>query len=218
MTRRTGLYRYYDADGALLYVGISFIPDLRQMQHARDSIWYPLQARRTVAWFESRDEAEEAERTAIKAEQPRFNQSHNRRPDPTLRQAAEEREHLRAKIGALGWPGQAPQCTGLISHLRNQIESGVFPVGAAIPKRAHLVSQFGVSAAAAQRALTELAADGYIVERRAKGYIVLPPEDRLVHVPAGRPEVAAAALKEAMSASQLQALIAALQGKAAHAA
>jgi predicted GIY-YIG superfamily endonuclease len=75
VTQRTSLYRFFDASGSLLYLGIAGDPDLRATQHARDAAatWYPLVSERTVAWFASRGEAEAAEKEAIAAERPRFN-------------------------------------------------------------------------------------------------------------------------------------------------
>ncbi|MEV5314282.1 GIY-YIG nuclease family protein [Streptomyces sp. NPDC052610] len=72
---RTALYRFRDAAGSLLYLGISSDPDRRETQHARDAAetWYPLVSDRTVTWFDSREEAEAAEKAAIAAERPRFN-------------------------------------------------------------------------------------------------------------------------------------------------
>lgn len=210
---RTALYRFFDADDVLLYVGIAYIPDSRQGQHARDAAdtWYPLQVRRTLVWFDTRNEAEQAEKAAIKTERPRFNARHNLHADHSVHAAVAVRARKRTKIDAVGGAGQAPQAGGLNVYLRNQIDSGALPVGTALPKQAHLKEQFGVTGAAVQRALLDLVTDGYVIERRAKGYIVLPAEDRTAHIPVGRAEEAAAILRESMTANQLADLLAALQ-------
>lgn len=80
MSDRTALYAFYGDDRALLYVGISGDPDGRQRQHARDAAhtWYPLVAQRTVTWFDSRREAEAAERTAISVGRPLYNMAHSK--------------------------------------------------------------------------------------------------------------------------------------------
>lgn len=75
-TGRTALYRYFDAAGGLLYVGIAADPAIRDEQHQRQSAWHKLAADRTVEWFESREEAHQAERWAIRGEEPLFNSTH----------------------------------------------------------------------------------------------------------------------------------------------
>lgn len=76
---RTLLYRFYDAKGQLLYVGITNHPHVRWAQHAHnvDSEWW--QEVRVVhsEWHATRAEAEEAEKTAIYREKPLHNYSHN---------------------------------------------------------------------------------------------------------------------------------------------
>ena len=73
--RRTALYRCFAADGALLYVGAAYNPDVRFKVHASISPWWSLVERTTVEWLPSRPEAEDAELAAIGAEQPRYNRA-----------------------------------------------------------------------------------------------------------------------------------------------
>lgn len=70
---RTALYRLYDADGALLYVGISNNPKRRFSGHRSDKPWWPEVDRHTVDWFDNMWFASVAERTAITTEAPRYN-------------------------------------------------------------------------------------------------------------------------------------------------
>lgn len=67
------LYRYRDACGCLLYVGITDDPKGRDMAHRSTSPWHGLAADRSTEQFETRDDAEEAERLAVLREQPAFN-------------------------------------------------------------------------------------------------------------------------------------------------
>lgn len=71
--RRTVLYRFYDADDVLLYVGISVDPKTRDYQHARQSVWWPKAARKEVCWYDTWIEADAAEKAAIVAERPLYN-------------------------------------------------------------------------------------------------------------------------------------------------
>jgi hypothetical protein len=73
------LYRHFDADGKLLYVGISLSALSRLAQHKDHSAWYKSIVNVTIQEFPSREEALAAERRAILEEQP----AHNiRRPKP----------------------------------------------------------------------------------------------------------------------------------------
>ena len=72
----TALYRHFDADGRLLYVGIARSVTARLAQHA-DSPWDDQIARVEVERFATREEAEAAEREAIRAEKPIHNRAHN---------------------------------------------------------------------------------------------------------------------------------------------
>jgi len=70
--RRCAVYRFYDELGSLLYVGISYAPNTRAMDHRR-KCWWPLVRGRDVCWFENRIAAHAEEKAAIESEWPRFN-------------------------------------------------------------------------------------------------------------------------------------------------
>lgn len=69
---RTALYRYWDADGNLLYVGITNNPTVRHYQHVSKP-WRSSAVRRDIEWYETRGEALAAEARAIRAESPLHN-------------------------------------------------------------------------------------------------------------------------------------------------
>jgi hypothetical protein len=69
----TELYRYFDADWNLLYVGISFSSLVRLAQHRSTDVWFQRVTRIEIERFDRREEAEEAERKAIRRERPEFN-------------------------------------------------------------------------------------------------------------------------------------------------
>jgi hypothetical protein len=71
------LYRYFDADGNLLYVGISLSAVARAVQHKAASEWYSKAVRMDIQRFESRDQLRFAEVAAIRKERPKFNSRHN---------------------------------------------------------------------------------------------------------------------------------------------
>ena len=76
MNETTQLYRHWDADGNLLYVGITAAADQRLKEHVSGSSrshWSFEIATVTVETFHSRREALEAERRAIFSEAPKYN-------------------------------------------------------------------------------------------------------------------------------------------------
>lgn len=72
-TQSTTLYRCFDADDVLLYVGISIHPTKRLQQHHRDSAWWHQVAKVTFVHGQPRPAALAAEAEAIRTEHPRFN-------------------------------------------------------------------------------------------------------------------------------------------------
>jgi hypothetical protein len=70
----TELYRHFDADGRLLYVGIAMNPLARLAQHRYGRApWFDQIQRIEISRFRNRLEAVRAERRAIKEEAPLFN-------------------------------------------------------------------------------------------------------------------------------------------------
>lgn len=83
IVKQVALYRHYDADGVLLYVGISNNPRGRSRTHRTTSVWTEFTVREEVQWLADRAEAEAAERVAIATEKPLFNGKHTT-PDAQL--------------------------------------------------------------------------------------------------------------------------------------
>lgn len=69
----TDLYRCYDADWRLLYVGISYSAIQRFEQHLRKSEWSGRVSYIEIMRFPSRKEAVNAEKSAIASEFPIYN-------------------------------------------------------------------------------------------------------------------------------------------------
>lgn len=69
----TSVYRVYDAEGALLYIGMSLNALSRLYSHSLDKPWWSEVARVEVSHFSSRSDASRAERRAIESEAPRHN-------------------------------------------------------------------------------------------------------------------------------------------------
>lgn len=70
---QTQLYRHWDKDNNLLYVGISYSSLNRLRQHEKNARWFKLVSNVTIEQYTTRREAEIAEMTAIKTENPLYN-------------------------------------------------------------------------------------------------------------------------------------------------
>ena len=68
----TCVYRFYDAEGVLLYVGLTMRFKERLSAHKRRD-WWHLVSRCDVEWFDGREPAKTAEREAIATEDPTYN-------------------------------------------------------------------------------------------------------------------------------------------------
>jgi excinuclease UvrABC nuclease subunit len=67
------LYRHFDKNDRLLYVGISLSVFQRLAQHRSRAHWFEQICRVEMEQFATREEAKAAERVAIKREKPLFN-------------------------------------------------------------------------------------------------------------------------------------------------
>lgn len=82
---RTALYRFFDPDDVLLYVGTTDDVETRWGQHANMKAWWPDVARKTVTWYDVRETAEGEERLAIREETPLHNVQHAPGRNPVTR-------------------------------------------------------------------------------------------------------------------------------------
>lgn len=69
------VYRLFDKDGRLLYIGSTVDPDRRWQQHRRERRWWSEVAGYKLDWHQGRSRAYKAEDAAIKAERPLYNGS-----------------------------------------------------------------------------------------------------------------------------------------------
>ncbi|MBC22308.1 MAG: hypothetical protein CMJ32_00120 [Phycisphaerae bacterium] len=78
---RTALYRHYNRDGCLLYVGVTDDLSARTEAHERGSDWFASVARTDIQWCLSREHALALEAVAIVHEKPAHNRAHSGRAD-----------------------------------------------------------------------------------------------------------------------------------------
>ena len=93
------LYRFFDCDGELLYVGITGNFSQRWQDHASSKPWYGSINRMTVVWYKDAAAAVEAETEAIDSELPRYNVAKNPAAIPVARPRRSGRP-------SSGWPAR----------------------------------------------------------------------------------------------------------------
>lgn len=67
------LYRFFDTEGRLLYVGLTVDPGNRWKAHSKQKSWWPDVRNVTLEWFSTRTEVTAAEKAAIQIERPAYN-------------------------------------------------------------------------------------------------------------------------------------------------
>ena len=113
----TTLYRLFDADERLLYIGIADKWTSRMTQHAAEKAWWSDVASTRFESFPTRDEACAAEKAAIIAERPLHNVVHNNG------KSCEPKTKREFVPEAGGWPLRKNQCVAL------GMDDGQCPVG-----------------------------------------------------------------------------------------
>jgi predicted GIY-YIG superfamily endonuclease len=69
----TALYRHFNSEGVLLYIGVSMTITGRMARHETDAVWFREIDHIKLQWFGSRSAALMAEEHAIKTEKPLYN-------------------------------------------------------------------------------------------------------------------------------------------------
>ncbi|MEU6990343.1 GntR family transcriptional regulator [Streptomyces sp. NPDC046465] len=164
MTERTALYRYFDADGVLLYVGISNNPDFRSRAHLyerRPDSWPKRAVRRVDEWLPTRPLALRAEEEAVKTEKPLYNRKHN---------------YDDVEFDPTSWtPVTARLKVVPVAELmRCEILGGAWPVGYRIPSLRTLGTAAGVSMRIASKAAGLLQREGLLRFESGHGLFVAP--------------------------------------------
>lgn len=169
---RTALYRLYDADDVLLYVGISNDPDFRWKAHLYSRESWPKQVtRHMIEWWGTREEAVTAEAAAIKAERPRYNGKHN---------------YDDAPLNPATWPPVTTphKVTSIAALMRTEISSGRWTPGQRIPSLRAIASAVGAGVRIASQASVLLQHEEILELRPGHGvFVALGPSDRTQPAP-----------------------------------
>jgi hypothetical protein len=160
---RTALYRFYDADDRLLYIGISNDPEVRWKSHRYGiAEWPALVACRRDERFDSRREAEEAEVEAIKAEKPRFNGAHNF-VEATFTPAIWSRPVVGRRKREV-----------IAARIQREISSGAWPPGTRIPSAGEMAAASKTSKSTTTKALGPLIREEILSVHGGRGVFVNP--------------------------------------------
>jgi predicted GIY-YIG superfamily endonuclease len=141
---RTALYRLYDADDELLYVGITWNPKSRWESHATYKSWWHKVARKTVEWHEDRRTAIAAEARITAAEKPRYDDS-ARRSQGTPRRNAPDHEGIQKVAEAL----------------TSRIKEDVYPPGTRL-STGPVAQEYEVARTTASSAMHSLTKQGFL--------------------------------------------------------
>lgn len=202
-TERTALYRLFDAEGRLLYIGISANPERRWTRHAGQKKWWNAVAKKEVEWHNTRADAEAAETSAIANEQPR----HNVTGIHGARLVSPVADNTDSSL---------PVYQVIANELRGQILDGRLPAHRALPSEARLIEQYRVARGTVRRALETLTGEGLVEARKGAGVFVLPSslwptdQEQFAAVPLHAPMRAARILARMMDRDGLVALTQAL--------
>ncbi len=153
--KRTALYRLYDAEGQLLYIGISALPKARWERHSTLQPWWHLVAKKSVEWFDDRASATAAEAESTATEAPLYDQSWRRTQ-------AEPR----------GGYDNSADIAKVFEGLRAKIERGEYPPATKI-STGPIAAEFGVSRTSAGTAMRRLTEAGLISFRVHGRYLVV---------------------------------------------
>lgn len=104
MGEKVSLYRHFDGDDVLLYVGMSISVARRLVVHESVSVWFDQVRTITIEKFDNLLEAAEAEKQAIASESPKFNSQHS-----TTKPLDKEGIRLSARGKRLGAKPKWPQ-------------------------------------------------------------------------------------------------------------
>ncbi|MFJ6348634.1 DUF6907 domain-containing protein [Streptomyces sp. NPDC092046] len=164
MTAQTALYRLYDADDRLLYIGITKNLEQRWTGHrhsATSSKWWPDVVRKVIEWHPSQEAADAAETAAIETEEPLHNRAklpYGRWPDRTpLSPELDWKTHL-----------EDPYSKQAARILAAEIKSGAIQPGDVMPSAKDLHNRFGLSAGTCGEVLRSMATEG-LIHQRARG-------------------------------------------------
>jgi predicted GIY-YIG superfamily endonuclease len=127
MNTKTTLYRFFAADGRLLYVGITGSLSGRLMSHNSDKPWFTQIATATFQHHRTRTEAIKAELLAIHREGPLYNVAGNARGKARL-DGVEHLKLSRLRSSLLGMTGKVRVGQTVLIGDRDELVAAIVPI------------------------------------------------------------------------------------------
>jgi hypothetical protein len=158
----TAVYRLWDSQGQLLYVGLSHSPRERYVQHEGDKLWWPTVQRRHETWYDTRKEAEAAERVAIGNEAPLYNR--------TDQNGATCLPHR-----SLNADARIESSRAILSVLEADLRAGIYPRNRLLPMPVEMGRHYGHAARHVVAALNELQHKGLVHRVSSNRYVLTTP-------------------------------------------
>lgn len=170
---RTAVYRLFDTDGMLLYVGMTAYPTIRFSSHRATKPWWHEVATRRLVWYATREAAAMAEIRAIQTEAPRYNVAiydidgrydlvvpasgaHIHGDEAIDRQAT---RIIRTPVG------RQPLYLQLADTIHQRIVAGEFPPGSSLPSEPDIRTEYELSLQTVRNAVDLLVLRGLVVKR-----------------------------------------------------
>ena len=185
MTERTAVYRLYDAEDALLYVGVSRRVGTRWEQHARRKPWWPLVHHQAVIWYDTREDALLAEARAILSECSAYNKTgvpsalRTSVPRPTVPALPSRPDNDSAELSAQPGISRPFAYQRIADDLRYNIKTGGLRPDERLPSRKQLANQYQVTDRAPDMAVRLLITEGLVFTRPGAGaFVAAAPELR----------------------------------------
>lgn len=152
------MYRFYDAEDTLLYIGSAYDPDHRCKSH-RKQPWWPEAVRRTEEWHPSRGHAYTVELAAIAKEGSKYNvmgtptyETPQTEAILTRKALASRRQRLIMEAGSLhydiysaaseaGFPYEDARRAGTLAEIEFLDRTGLFV--ASVKRRREQLERYG---------------------------------------------------------------------------
>lgn len=168
---RTAVYRHFNANGDVLYIGASKDPEGRWVAHrGNQEPWIHQAVRRVDEWHGSRAEALIAEAAAIRAERPPFNGTHN---------------YDDAPFDPTSWPKATPgrKVASIAELMRSEILNGRWAHGQRIPSLRTLGGACGASSVVVSKASAILQGERLLCFQPGRGLFVTRPTKHRAKLP-----------------------------------
>lgn len=153
----TAVYRFSDAQGQLLYVGITHDLDERWRTHERSQPWWLDVAQREFVWYATRAEAERIEATAAATEKPRYDRSGKRT------RGGEVDQRLEVEVSRA------------IHAVSEDIAKGTYPLWRFLPSCDSLSRMYGIPFVGINKGLLHLANHEHTLVRHQEQFAVSLP-------------------------------------------